>query len=173
MKNYKDEMEKDWREVLKPRTLAAAMVIIAAIGFGVWIVANLWALLVVSVLCVGALYLYRTFRSGVQVADGVTVTQAALKSYLLDLIRELEGDVNADLVLKGHGENLIVRLYMDFPTDASKAADFHSRVIYLQGYLARRLFDDFRISGAKVEIEAAKRELLLKKTSREEVGSPR
>jgi hypothetical protein len=47
---------------------------------------------------------------------------------------------------------------MDFPTDPSKAADFHSRVIYLQGYLSRRLYDDLRISGAKVEIDVINRE---------------
>lgn len=173
MKNQNEEIEKDWREVLKPRTLAAAMVVIAAIGFGVWIIANLWALLVVAILSVGALALYRSYRTNIRVAEGVTVTQEALKSYLLDLVRELEGDVNPDLVVKGSGDNLTVKLVMDFPTDPSTAADFHSRVIYLQGYLARRLYDDFRISGAKVEIDAANRSLLLKKTKKEEAGIPR
>jgi hypothetical protein len=169
MKTNRDETNNLWQEVLKPRTFAAAMLIIAGLGFAVWAIANLWALLLISVLCVGALYLYRMYRGGIRVAEGVTVTQETLKSYLLDVIREIEGDeINADLILKGTGDNLVIKLAVDFPSDSSQAADFHSKVIYLQGYLARRLYDDFRISGAKVEIEAAKRGILSARPKNEE-----
>jgi hypothetical protein len=168
-------MNNLWQEVLKPRTFAAAMLVIAGLGFAVWAVANLWALLLVCVLSVGALYIYRRYRSGIQVAEGVTITQETLRTYLLDVINEVEGGSHPDLALKGSGDGLVVKLIIDFPADPAKAAEFHSRAIYLQGYLARRLYDDFRISDARVEIEAARRDLVKAKPNREDakVGTPR
>ena len=117
---------------MNPKTFAAATVIVAGLAFAIWMVANLWAILILAILSLGAVYLYRKFTPGIDVAEGVTLSQ-------------------------GKADNLLVKFRMDFPTDPSEAADFHSRVIYLQGYLARRLYDDLRISGAKVEIEAINR----------------
>jgi uncharacterized membrane protein len=146
-----------WRDLMNPWTLSASFVVLAGVAFGIWLIANMWSLLIVAILAVGAIYIYRKVKSGIKVADGVTITSSALTSYLLQIIREQEGNIHPDLLVKGTGDNMIIKLRMDFPEEPERAADFHSRIIYLQGYIARKLYDDFRISGAKVEIEAAQR----------------
>ena len=144
-------------DLVNLRTLGSAALIIIALGFSIWAISNLWPLLVVAAVSLGAFYIYRKIRSGVTVGENVTVTREALKSYLEQIVREMDGAYHPVLSVNGIGDNLHVKINMEFPSDPSRASEFHANIIYLQGYLARRLYDDFRISGAKVEIEASTR----------------
>jgi len=144
-------------DLVNPRTLGSAALIIIALGFSIWAIANLWPLLLVAAASLGAYYIYRRIRSEIRVGENVTVTREALKGYLEKVIREMDGVWNPVLTINGHGDNLHIKINMEFPSDPAKASEFHANVIYLQGYLSRRLYDDFRINGVKVEIEASSR----------------
>ena len=144
-------------DLVNPRTLGAAALIIIALAFSIWAVSHLWPLLLLVAAGIAAFYLYRKIKSGVNVAENVTVTREAIKGYLEKVIRELDGPRHPVLSVSGHGHNLHIKVNMEFPSDPSRASEFHANVIYLQGYLSRRLYDDFRITGAKVEIEISNR----------------
>lgn len=138
--------------ILRISVLAAGGLL--ALALGTWLVINYWPFFLVAGLAGGAYYIYRKSRSNINIAEGVTVTPEALNDYLYKVVKELEWDMTPIINLSGLGENLAVRMKLDFPAEPSNAAEFHSRVIYLQGYIARRLNDDFRIHDVKVEIEA-------------------
>lgn len=125
-----------------------------ALALGTWLVLSYWPLFLVAGIAGGGYYIYRRSKPNINIAEGVTVTPEALNDYLYKIVHELEWDTTPVINLSGWGETLTVKMRLDFPAEPSNAAEFHSRVIYLQGYIARRLNDDFRIRNVKVEIEA-------------------
>lgn len=124
------------------------------LALGIWFVISYWPVFLLGGLAAAAYYIYRRLNAGVKIADGVTVTPEAMSTYLYKLVDELEWDINPEIDIKRLGDDLRIKLKIGFPLEPSDAAEFHSRVIYLKGYIARRLNDDFRIQEAKVEIEA-------------------
>lgn len=124
------------------------------LALGIWLVISYWPVFLLGGLAAAAYYIYRRLNAGVKIADGVTVTPEAMSTYLYKLVDELEWDINPEIDIKRLGDDLRIKLKIGFPLEPSDAAEFHSRVIYLKGYIARRLNDDFRIQEAKVEIEA-------------------
>lgn len=136
------------------RTSIIAAGALLTLALGIWLVISYWPVFLLGGLAAAAYYIYRRLNAGVKIADGVTVTPEAMSTYLYKLVDELEWDINPEIDIKRLGDDLRIKLKIGFPLEPSDAAEFHSRVIYLKGYIARRLNDDFRIQEAKVEIEA-------------------
>jgi hypothetical protein len=152
-------------QITKPEYRIARISLVAAgiligIAIALWLLVNYWPVFLFGAACAALFHLYGRARSGINIADGVTVTADALTTYLRRVVSELEWDVNPEIEVYGWGDHFVIKLRVDFPTDPSRAADFHSQVIYVKGYLSRRLEDDFRIIGAKVEIEAMRPSLV-------------
>jgi len=157
MNTKQKNLYETFLELINLRTLGSAALLIIALAFSIWAVTAIWPLLLLAAAGFGAYYIYRRIKSEITVGENVTVTREAIKGYLEKVIRKTDGVRHPVLTINGYGDNLHIKIQMEFPSDPSKAAEFHANAIYLQGYLSRRLYDDLRISGARVEIEASSR----------------
>ncbi len=131
-------------------------IILGLVLFG-WLFLKFWQIFTLAGIAGTAYWFHRKSHNNIRLADGVTLNPEAMTNYLLKLIREENRSLNPVLTLAGWGDSLKVRLKVDFPQEPDKAADFHSGIIYLKGYISRKLFDDFRIRNVKVEIEVVNR----------------
>ena len=152
-------MNVHWKikNLLENRTIriaATVSVAIIAVALSIWIFTKYWPVFLLAGAGFAAFYTYRHLHAGINIAAGVTVTSEALASYLHETISGLKWDIKPEINVNGWGEKCAIKIRVDLPAETSKAAEFHSQVIYLKGYIARRLKDDFRIQNAKVEIEA-------------------
>jgi hypothetical protein len=138
------------------KLVLAAGLVIAALALGTWLFINYWVYCLAAGLLVGGYYAFRRSRANIRITEGVTVTTEALSDYTRKVVRELEWEPGTEIHVRSRGGSCFIRMRVNFPVSPDNAADFHSRVIYTQGYLARRLRDDFRISDARVEIEAVR-----------------
>jgi hypothetical protein len=132
---------------------------LAALVIGVWLFVKFWPYAIAAGLLTAGYFALRRNRASISISDGVSVTTEALTGYVRKIIRELEWEQGTQIHVRNRGGSCLIRMKVNFPLNPENAADFHSRVIYTQGYLARRLRDDFKISDAKVEIEAVRREV--------------
>jgi len=152
MKILREHIMTIENRILRISIIAAGALL--ALALGVWLVISYWPFFLLGGLATAGYYIYRRTNSSVKITEGVTITPEALSIYLHKLVDELEWDINPEIDINGLGDDLRIKVKLGFPPEPSDAAEFHSRVIYLQGYIARRLNDDFRIRNAKVEIEA-------------------